>query len=94
VRTLSASQRKALVALGFLGFVILLLWTTLSSQKVTCHLCVKFGNGRNCATASASSEKDAAQSAQTTACGVLARGMTESLACAATPPESRRCQLP
>ena len=79
--------------LAVIGFVTLLLWTTLSSQKVECHLCVEFGDGRNCATASASSEKEAAKSAQTTACGVLAKGMSASIACANTRPQTRLCRV-
>jgi len=85
--------RKLLVFLALLAFVGFLLWTTLSSQKVECQMCVKFGNDRNCATATASNEAEAARSAQTTACGVLARGMTASIACANTPPVLRQCHV-
>ncbi|HEY9382232.1 MAG TPA: hypothetical protein VIP80_01850 [Gemmatimonadales bacterium] len=86
-------MKKGLVLAVLLAFVAFLLWTTLSSQKVECEMCVKFGNERNCATASASTEAEAAQSAQTTACGVLAHGMTASIACANTPPVSRQCRV-
>lgn len=85
--------RKALVVLAVLAFVVFLLWTTLSAQKVECQVCVNFGNERNCATATASDETEAARSAQTTACGVLARGMTASIACANTPPSVRQCRV-
>lgn len=85
--------RKGLVFLALLAFVALLLWTTLSAQKVECHVCVEFAGGRNCATATASDEPEAANSAQTTACGVLASGMTASIACGNTPPAERRCRV-
>lgn len=87
------TRQKGIVAVVLLGFVAFLLWTTLSAQKIECQLCVEFGNGRNCATASADSETEAAQAAQTTACGVLASGMTASIACGSTPPASRRCRV-
>ncbi len=86
-------KRTSVVAiLAVLGFVAFLLWTTLSSQRVECELCVEFGGGRNCAKATAADESEAAQTAQTTACGTLAQGMTASIACGRVAPASRRCR--
>ena len=84
---------RSLILLALLGFVAFLLWTTLSAQKVECQMCVEFGNGRNCATASAATESEAARSAQATACGVLAKGMDASIACSNTPPTTRQCRV-
>lgn len=81
-----------LAILAVVGFVAFLLWTTLSSQRVECELCVEFGGGRNCAIASAADESEAAQAAQTTACGTLAHGMTASISCGKVAPASRRCR--
>ena len=78
-----------LVLLAFAGF---LLWSTLSSQRVECSVTVGFNNARNSATASAASEADATREAQTAACGPLARGMNESIACGRIPPLSRQCR--
>ena len=78
-----------LVVLVFAGF---LLWSTLTSQRVECTVTVAFANGQNTATASASSEADAIREAQTTACGPLAQGMNESIACGRIPPISRKCR--
>lgn len=83
---------RLLVALGILAFVAFLAWTTASAQKVECHVCVQFANGRNCATASGDDQKTAAQSAQTTACGPLANGMNASIACGNTMPVTRQCR--
>jgi len=87
-------MRKGTVVtiLALVGFVAFLLWSTLSAQKVECSVCVSFGSGRNCATATANDEKAAAEAAQSTACGTLARGMTESIACGNAKPESRVCR--
>jgi len=68
------------------------LWATLIAQRYECEVCVEFHRRRNCATASAISEAAAARSAQTTACGTLARGRIESAACLRTPPLERRCR--
>lgn len=85
------ASRRILVVLAILAFVAFLAWSTLSAQKVECEVCVEFGNGRNCATATAATEREAAQSAQTTACGPLASGMTASIACGNKPPQRRQC---
>ncbi len=81
-----------LVVVILAGFVAFLLWTTLSAQKAECTVCVEFGGGRNCATASADDEAGAVQAAQTTACGPLAAGMTETIACGNARPASRVCR--
>ena len=68
-----------------------LLWSTLSSQNAECTVCVEYG-GRNCATASAQSELEAARQAQNTACGVLTGGMNDAIACGNRPPVTQSCQ--
>ncbi len=78
-----------LVLLAFGGF---LFWSTLASQRVECTVTVEFANARNTATASAGSETEAAREAQTTACGPLARGMNESIACGRIPPVESQCR--
>lgn len=88
-----SGPRKILVTLAILAFVAFLAWSTLSAQKVECDVCVEFANGRNCATATAETEAEAAQSAQTTACGPLAQGMSASIACGNTAPVERKCQV-
>lgn len=83
---------KLLVVLGILAFVAFLAWTTVSAQRVECRVCVEFGNGRNCATATGADEKSAAQGAQTTACGPLAAGMDATIACGNVVPVIRQCR--
>jgi hypothetical protein len=90
---MKSSRNKLMAALGILAFIGFLAWTTVSAQKAECGVCVEFGGGRNCATATAADEEAAAQSAQTTACGPLASGMNESIACGNRPPASRQCRM-
>jgi len=75
------------------GFAVLLMWSTMASQQVECEVCVEFNGRSNCATASAADEAQAAQSAQTTACGTVSSGMAESVLCGDAAPVSRRCQV-
>lgn len=83
---------KLLTLLAVLAFAGLLLYSTLSSQRVECTVTVAFDNAQNTATASGASEADASREAQTTACGPLAQGMNESIACGRIPPISRKCR--
>jgi hypothetical protein len=85
-------RRKHLMWMIVAGFVVLLLWSTLASQQVECEVCVEFKGRRNCATASASTEGQAAQSAQMTACGTISSGMAESVLCGDEVPASRQCR--
>jgi sulfur relay (sulfurtransferase) complex TusBCD TusD component (DsrE family) len=73
-------------------FGALLLFNTLSAQKVECSVCVEFNGRRNCATASHENESEARQAAQTTACGTLTSGMNETIACGRVVPASAQCR--
>lgn len=73
-------------------FAGLLLWSTLSAQRVDCEACVEFAGGRNCAKASGTSEDEAVRTAVSTACGPLTQGMNESIACQNRPPVVRQCK--
>ena len=84
--------RGRIVALLALAILVgILVWSTLSAQRVQCRACVEFGGHRNCATATAASQPEAARSAQNTACGPLARGMDESIACTNRKPVALEC---
>jgi hypothetical protein len=74
------------------GFIGLLVWLSLSAQTTQCRVCVAYGGGRNCAIASAASTKEAARSAHTTACGTLAHGMNDAIACQNTTPMTESCR--
>jgi hypothetical protein len=87
-----ASRGKLLTVLVILAFAGFLAWTTVAAQKSTCDVCMEFNGRRNCASASASSEEEALNSARNTACGPLAFGMNESIACGNTPPATRQCR--
>jgi hypothetical protein len=77
---------------AIVAFGVLLLFNTLSAQKVECTVCVEFNGKRNCATASHANEEDAKRSAQSTACGILASGMDQSIACGRIQPLSAQCK--
>jgi len=72
-------------------FASFLLWSTLSAQRADCEACVEFAGKRNCAKASAKSEAEALRAAVSTACGPVAEGMNESIACQNRPPVTQQC---
>jgi hypothetical protein len=69
----------------FLGAVA---YSTFRSQPFRCRVCINFNGQTDCRTASAQSRQDAQRSATTTACAQLASGVTESIRCENTPPQS------
>jgi hypothetical protein len=81
-----------LTIIAVVAFAALLLFNTLSAQKVECNVCVDFNGRHNCATASHENEEGARRAAQTTACGPLTSGMDQAIACDRTPPASSRCR--
>ncbi len=86
-------KRSTLITIVFVvAFGALLLFNTLSAQKHVCSICVEFHGRRNCATASNETEEAALRAAQTTACGTIASGMDQSIACDRTPPISQQCK--
>ena len=77
-----------IIAAIFAGF---LLWSTMSAQRFDCQACVEFNGGRNCAKVSGNTEAEALRAAVSTACGPVASGMNESIACQNRPPVSKQC---
>lgn len=77
---------------ALLAFAAMLLYSTLSAQKVECEVCVTFNGRENCATARGENEIEAQRSAQTTACGTIASGMAETINCGNVQPTRRRCR--
>lgn len=81
------------VILGICFVVVVLavlLYSTMNLAKARVEVCMAF-NGRNdCRIASADTEEHALRSATSNACGLLASGVTDTLACEHTPPTSVR----
>ncbi len=86
------SKRAAIVLLiisfAFIGYVI---YGSMARVESECEVCVEFGARLDCRTAAGATESEARQTAQMTACGLLARGMDQSIACQRTVPRSVRC---
>ncbi|MGE0438900.1 MAG: hypothetical protein AB7L66_00160 [Gemmatimonadales bacterium] len=84
-------SRQAVFWIIAAGFVAFLAYTSVKSQGVECEVCMTFAGGERCAKASGPSKEDATQTAQTTACGPLASGMDQTIACSRAVPKSVTC---
>lgn len=85
-------RSTVMTLLAIAAFAAFLLYSTLTSQQVQCRVLVQFNGQRNGATASGATAADAEREAQTAACGPIARGMNETIACGNTPPVEKECR--
>ena len=67
------------------GFVV---FSTFQGKRVSCKVCIVFNGRRDCRTASAANRTEAQRTATTNACAQLAGGVTDSVNCENTTPES------
>jgi hypothetical protein len=86
------NRARLLTLMAVVAFAAILLWSTLTSQHVECTVTVAFAGGEQSGSASAASEPDALREAQTAACGPLAQGMDERIACGRVPPVTKQCR--
>jgi hypothetical protein len=85
-------SKPALVALIFgVVFLGVLIYSTLGLGQYSCTVCVTYGGRQNCATSSAPTEEEATRTATDVACAPISSGMTESIQCSNTPPDSIEC---
>jgi hypothetical protein len=65
-----------------------LIFSSFQTKPYRCNVCITFKGARNCKTASADSEMDAIRTATTNVCGEIAGGVTETIQCENTKPDS------
>ena len=82
-------KKTVWIAIAFVVAVIaLVVSTTFQGDRVRVEVCMAFRGNRDCRTASAKNRQDALRTAITNACAQLAGGVTDSMQCENTPPES------
>jgi hypothetical protein len=92
--TMSRYRNTVLTLLLLIGLGVLFWRKTMAAQLATCEVCVNFNGQRQCSRASGSSPAEAARTAHSTACGPVANGMNEKIACDGRPPVVQRCEPP
>jgi len=74
-----------LFAVVVVGFIV---YSSFRPKPYHVHVCMVFNGARDCRTASADTKPEALRTAVTNACAQLAGGVTQSMQCENTPPES------
>jgi hypothetical protein len=78
-----------ILAIAFAVAVLaVLIFTTMGTNKFRCEVCITFNGRTACRTAGASTEAQAVRTATENACAQIASGVTDSMACESTPPQS------
>ena len=80
-------NRTAILGIVFLvGIFGVILYTTMQTSRYRVKVCMQYQGLSNCAIASGASEKDAKRAAITTACAIIAGGVTGTIACESSEP--------
>jgi hypothetical protein len=77
-----------LVTLLVVGFIALMAYATLAGARYRVKVCMTYSGRTACRTVAAHSEEGAVRSATGNACGEIASGVTESMGCEKTVPDS------
>jgi hypothetical protein len=78
------------IAIFVLALIGLVAYSTLTGSKYRVHLCMTYKGQTACKTVSAKSEKGALENAITGACADIASGVTDTINCTQSQPESTK----
>jgi hypothetical protein len=84
------AKRFVWIIAGVLLFIGLLLYLTIGGKQYRVEVCVTYRRITNCKIASATTSQQAIRTATENACATIASGMTESIECGNTPPDSTK----
>ena len=86
-------KRSTLITLAAIAAVAALFFY-MSTARATeeCTVCIEFNGRSNCATAAGRTAAEATETAHNTACGPIASGMNQSIACGNRAPLSVQCR--
>ena len=86
-------KRSRLITIAVIAAVVALFFY-MSTARATqeCTVCVEFNGRSNCATAAGRTAAEATETAHSTACGPVASGMNETIACGNRAPVSVLCR--
>ncbi|HKA59538.1 MAG TPA: hypothetical protein VKD28_13050 [Gemmatimonadales bacterium] len=86
-------KRSTLITLAVIAVVIgLFFYMSTARATEECTVCMEFNGRTNCATAAGRTPAEATETAHNTACGPIASGMNETIACGNRAPVSVQCR--
>ena len=83
---------KIIFALVVVGFVAFIVFSALGLDRFTCQVCLSYQGRTDCARASGATEMEARRTATDVVCANLTSGVTNTIACTNTQPESVQCR--
>jgi hypothetical protein len=87
-------MQRSIAVLVILGIVLVVGYLILGSRSLVqseCEVCIEFQGQRQCRRGSGTNDEEARKAAQKAACGVMAFGMDQSIACQNQQPKVARC---
>ncbi len=82
------------VILAMVGFMGIVVWSTLQGADVECVVCMEFQGEEVCRAGRGADELEARQAAQESVCGGNVSGMAEIIQCRNAQPLSTQCSAP
>lgn len=79
-----------IIGLGIVLFLGLLVYSSMNLTTHRVEVCMTFQGRTQCRTASGKTQAEAARTATENACALISSGMTDSIACQNTPPNSTK----
>ena len=83
--------KRLIVPAVFLLFVGMVVYSTIQLRKVSCYVCVKYGQHTECASAWGRTAEAARDEAVGVACAQISSGVTDSMACGNSPRVREEC---
>jgi hypothetical protein len=78
------------VAILMAVFIAAIVYSTMNLKRFRAEVCMEFQGRTACRIAAAATREQAVRTATENACALISSGMTDSMACAQTPPRSVR----
>ena len=83
---------RILIAASLLAMLGYIVYSSMALDQYSCEVCMEFKEKTDCRRALGATEAEALRTALDTACSQLSSGMTDSIACSRTPPQSIACE--
>ena len=77
--------------LALLALMAWVVWRSFQIGGVRCEVCIEYGGRSQCRSVDGNSRQEALEAATTNVCAFLSNGVTDSMACARTPPSKSEC---
>ncbi|MBI3769813.1 MAG: hypothetical protein HY271_15180 [Deltaproteobacteria bacterium] len=77
--------------LALFALMVLVVWWSLQVGGVRCEVCIAYAGRSQCRSVDGASRDEALGAATTNVCAYLSNGVTDSMACARTPPTKTEC---